>query len=767
MKRIEQNQKEQRKKLNQKQQFFLIISLSMLVLWIVMLFSIFNFERENTQRYRIENYDRFSVNLQIFEKAMRESEGFLRNISTSLSVQERMEASTAQEIFDKKIQTGFTIEKDTFIFEINSVPHRCYNRLLGLIMASGSYSELIQYFPKSDVYMVLTQNGTYAAACRGKDELRMIVDLQGEFIDCNDGAIVLANSTQYAASPLYVVRHIGESYLLCGLSRETVNDTLLLDNAGRSYKTMQMACILDNGQKIFRSGSAMPGGAEALSGTDAIEVTDTYTVMRFRMEEPSLTMIACLQETGTTSVLSSTWFRLLLVLNVLWVLSLVLTYRYSVMRIFNPLQKINNEVSAQEILLESQISLNELERIANTIHHYHQQLSANQKTIYEQMRQLRSACLKMLVSGQYPSLNKEQIDELGISQLLSRYLLIAIYPENRHWNGEEGSEQENRHLQHAIPAPVFDALNPQIEGYSVQYLMYQSCLLMVVSVPDEEAENYVLQHVQQWILLVSAQLSAHIHSGISEVHSGMDSFRRAYYEAILHATSIEQQETSCAQENRLNLLLKQSMHMADLIYMERYGDACACFKEMIETLFQQKGSYLRQQQLSGLLQLTLSMVMETDGFKQLVQLGVDISELCSIDEKEKVLERWESMFQQLESNKIVQIHEQYSDQFAAVYQYMRAHFRESNFSLSVLADEFGMSISTLSRDFQKNLGQNFLESLHRMRIEAACYEIEHTAAPLSDIAVAVGYTNTLTMTRAFKKYLNCTPSTFRKKDEAH
>lgn len=678
-----------------------------------------------------------------------------------------MEESTVQEIFDKKLEPGFTIAKDTFIFEIDSVPHRHYNRLLGLIMASGSYSELIHYFPASDVYIALTQNGSYAAACRGKDELRMIVDLQGDFIGCSDGAIVLANATKYATSPLYVVRRIGESYLLCGLSSESVNETLLLDNAGRSYQTMQMACILDDGQKIFRSDSAMPGGAETLSRTDAIEVMDTYTVMRFRMEEHSLTMIACLQETGSTSVLSSAWLRLMIVLNVIWVLSLVLTYRYSVMRIFNPLQKINNEVSAQEILCEPQISLNELERIANTIHHYHQQLSASQKTIDEQTRQLRSACLKLLVSGQYLSLTKEQIDELGISQLLSRYLLITIYPENGHWGGEECSEQENRHLRDAISATVFDTLSPQLEGYSVQYLMYQSCLLMVVSVPDADAEDYVLQHVQQWILLISTQLSIRIRAGISGAHSGMDSFRRAYYEAIWHATSIEQQETSRAQENRLNMLLKQSMHMADLVYMERYGDACACFKEMIETLFQQKRRYLREQSLSGLLQLTMSMVMETDRFKRLVQLGVDISELCSIDGKEKVLECWVNMFNQLESLQIEQIHEQYSDQFAAVYQYMRAHFREQNFSLSVLAEEFDMSISTLSRDFQKNLGQNFLESLHRMRIEAACYEIEHTDAPLSDIAVAVGYTNTLTMTRAFKKYLDCTPGAFRKKDAAH
>ena len=77
-----------------------------------------------------------------------------------------------------------------------------------------------------------------------------------------------------------------------------------------------------------------------------------------------------------------------------------------------------------------------------------------------------------------------------------------------------------------------------------------------------------------------------------------------------------------------------------------------------------------------------------------------------------------------------------------------------------------MSVSTLSREFQKNLGQGFLESLHRLRIEAAKYEIEHTNVPLSDITVAVGYTNTLTMTRAFKKYMGSTPSVFRKTDTA-
>ena len=131
----------------------------------------------------------------------------------------------------------------------------------------------------------------------------------------------------------------------------------------------------------------------------------------------------------------------------------------------------------------------------------------------------------------------------------------------------------------------------------------------------------------------------------------------------------------------------------------------------------------------------------------------------------ELLAEWEKVFGLLEAHQDKRIRWQYSEQFASIYQYMHAHFRDSGLSLTALAEEFGMSVSTLSREFQKNLGQGFLDSLHQMRIEEAKYAIENTNASLNDIAISVGYTNTLTMTRAFKKYLGCTPGSFRKKED--
>lgn len=165
--------------------------------------------------------------------------------------------------------------------------------------------------------------------------------------------------------------------------------------------------------------------------------------------------------------------------------------------------------------------------------------------------------------------------------------------------------------------------------------------------------------------------------------------------------------------------------------------------------------------------LTLCMLMETSGENTalLQEAGIDIGALTQPEDDEtELLAKWEKVFGLLEAHQDKRIRGRYSEQFASIYQYMHAHFRDSGLSLTALAEEFGMSVSTLSREFQKNLGQGFLDSLHQMRIEEAKYAIENTNASLNDIAISVGYTNTLTMTRAFKKYLGCTPGSFRKKD---
>lgn len=139
---------------------------------------------------------------------------------------------------------------------------------------------------------------------------------------------------------------------------------------------------------------------------------------------------------------------------------------------------------------------------------------------------------------------------------------------------------------------------------------------------------------------------------MSKVCSGQDSFSHAYHEAMLHAALVEEKESGRSEHISLNALLKQNMHMADLVYMERYDEAYACFKEMVETLFQQKSRHLRTQQLTSILQLTLTMITETNesNIFLLEQMNLDTAELLRPEGKSEVLSLWQHVFCQLETH---------------------------------------------------------------------------------------------------------------------
>ena len=407
-----------------------------------------------------------------------------------------------------------------------------------------------------------------------------------------------------------------------------------------------------------------------------------------------------------------------------------------------------------------------MNRLSLAIHQYNQQLASSQKTIGAQVRQLRQAYLEQLILEQDPYIPQNQLESLEMTNLLKEYVLALIYPEDGRWG--TGSEQGAGHHRHVALSAIQEILQAQFQEIDVQFLMCQGCLVGIIPLHGEMSEETVRQVAILWAINIGAQLKKRFRCSVSGIHSGMDSLSVSYHEAMCRAALLEEQESGRSEDIRMNVLLKQGMQLADLVCVERYNSACGCFQEMMDTVFKQKSRSLRNRQLNCVLSMMLCLLMENPETNQVLfeQMNVNSHELIRLKEREQMAQEWKTVFEQLESYKSRKIRGQYSEQFASIYQYMHAHFRDPGISLSMMAAEFNMSISTLSREFQKNLGQGFLESLHHMRIEAARYEIEHTNSPLSDIAISVGYTNTLTMTRAFKKYLGCTPGVFRKKDGA-
>jgi AraC-like DNA-binding protein len=92
--------------------------------------------------------------------------------------------------------------------------------------------------------------------------------------------------------------------------------------------------------------------------------------------------------------------------------------------------------------------------------------------------------------------------------------------------------------------------------------------------------------------------------------------------------------------------------------------------------------------------------------------------------------------------------------------YIQEHYTDQGLSVSGIADEYGFTVSHLSRTFKSVIGIGLLEYIQKLRVDKA-KELLEEGASVNDAAVGSGYLDAKALTRAFKKYVGTTPGSYR------
>ena len=713
----------------------LIMAASMLMLYLG--------GQKDERRYQSESYEMLEQNTTDFNKIFGRADGFVRNLTASLGSLDWF-ASASQEEIDACFPAHIADAGIQWIRDVKSIDspvgREFYNRIGVVLSSSVDFDRLILYAPNSGFAFGTISGGEYFFLARNEKELKRVFNTDVRWQTAQSGSLVfIPGATEEEHELLYIVEHLENGVtLLIGISDKSLMETLFANRAHRSYKLEQMVVHLPNGGLGYRDEQKkvtfIGRTWDVLTNRNEVFESNTYLMMRYRSASPAYTLIAILSPTGTGSVVSATLFMPFVVINVLWLLLVSFICVYVLTHFNRPIEEILHEIGTMQGGGENLSEVEQLAMIETAIHQYNQDLKAGQEDVEEQRSQLKRIYLGKLALDQNTYLSDQQLETLHIPQLLARYMLIVLYPDNGRWtHAEEGSEQEQAYQRHITILSVQEAMRSNMLLSGAEYLTCHTRLLIVVPVDENTDEQQLHDKAVSSAKSIGANLGMRLQVGFSKVYSDRSTFSRAYREALKRVTLVEGGENQPTGEVNFSELLKKNMRIADLIYIEHYSGAFEAFKEIVHEIFRQPSGGMRTQQLQSFQTLMVCMLTETNDVnaRLLEQMDTELDKMMQSENEEYVLECWNVIYKRLEENKSHKKISQYTEQFAAVYQYMITHFHDPALSLSMLSAEFGMSMSTLSREFQKNLGKGFLETLHQMRIEEARAEIENTALSLN------------------------------------
>jgi transcriptional regulator GlxA family with amidase domain len=100
------------------------------------------------------------------------------------------------------------------------------------------------------------------------------------------------------------------------------------------------------------------------------------------------------------------------------------------------------------------------------------------------------------------------------------------------------------------------------------------------------------------------------------------------------------------------------------------------------------------------------------------------------------------------------------DKFGALHDWINSHVAD-DLSLSVLADQAGMSERSFSRHYAEATGQTPARAVERLRVEAARRLLSESRIPVKRIAQRCGFGSEETLRRSFVRLLAVTPQDYR------
>ena len=302
-------------------------------------------------------------------------------------------------------------------------------------------------------------------------------------------------------------------------------------------------------------------------------------------------------------------------------------------------------------------------------------------------------------------------------------------------------------------------------------------LSFIMNHPDtSETEELIRDIVKKAMNVCAEENNAKLFVGISKSHSGIERLRRGYDEAIIALecnqngngaaiqffSSVE--DVTHANPAHSALVFTKDMHY--YVSARKFKLARKCLWDFYHDAVCEKG--ISERIRSSRRHILIHTLLETE---KLVSESTDGDVFDAIQAEKRLYSCDNDDLTFIESLRILADLEAYvvgrstSRENGAVTEQamkiIRTNIDDFNLNVSTVADKIGVSIASLSRSFKKNAGVNPLDYINRLRVETAKKLLVESRSSVEKVAYDVGYRNSLSLIRIFKKYEGTTPGRYK------
>lgn len=311
---------------------------------------------------------------------------------------------------------------------------------------------------------------------------------------------------------------------------------------------------------------------------------------------------------------------------------------------------------------------------------------------------------------------------------------------------------------------------PQLSFRAQTHTLSMDRLGILVFFPDSDVQRnreLLVREFEPKLSDMRQQFPEEIRCCCGSLYTRIDDLSLAYYEALTAMKQIisqPQQDTICfydslavepafyfyphAIETKLKTLVsagdqERTDELLEYIFTENLEKRCLSIRSLEAFFTDMQTGIIRILQ-------ELKLNLPVHGLFHIRSGTLDIEKECS-----RIRNAYSFIIAELTSNPPE------DDTTACIVAYLEENYGDYSMSVSMAAEHFHMSDSYFSACFKKHTGQTFGKYLENLRINMACDLIRSTNMNIEEISFKVGYSNSLSFRRAFKKVMGVPPSSYR------